>query len=356
MALIAKRESGEGGRGTAAPPAPPAVGCNREVGGDLHLETVDDPHARAVVGYLSRLFAERHGVDVRVTAFGNDDERADRIRSGRSRADVTLLDDRAMHAAIATDAVLPLRLENIPNFASQHVRFREIAREAGGGVCYSSALVWGDTAICYNTDFIAEEPATWEDFFRIDLTGRVAMSGSASNMVRTGALMTGQDVNRIDDPDSVEMTLTELKPQLCTYWNSDREAEQLFIDGKVLMGNLGRNAANRLAAAGHPVKYVVPDEGAPAWVDWLLVPRTCRNRRTAEAFIDMSLDRTVMKKLVTEYAGCAPSTTNVDLTREQQERLGATPENFAAARFPHPRYAADNRRLWSEISNRVKSS
>ena len=353
MALIARRESGEDGRETAAPPA---VRCAPEVGGDLYLETFDTAFARGIVECLVQPFEERHGVKVRVTASGNDDERLARIRSGRRRIDITLLRDRLMHAAIAADAVLPLRLENIPAFASQHVRFRETAREVGRGACYGAALVWGDTAICYNTDLVAEEPATWEDFFRIDLTGRIAMSGAACNMVQTGALMTGQDVNDIDDPVSVEMTLMELKPQLYKYWDSAREAEQLFIDGKVVMGNISRNAANNLAAAGCPVKYVVPDEGAPAWVDWLLVPKTCRNRRAAEAFIDMSLDPAVMKKLVTEYAGCAPSTTNVDLTSEQRERLGATPENFTAARFPHPRYAADNRRLWSEISDRVKSS
>ena len=353
MALIAKRESGEDGREAAAPPA---VGCTREVGGDLYLETVGDALAHAVITCLVKPFEKRHGVKVRVTASVNDDERLARIRSGRHRVDIVLLHDRLMHDAIAADAMLPLRLRHIPNFASQHVRFREIAREVGGGACYASALVWADTAICYNTDFIAEPPATWEDFFRIDLTGRVAMSGAAANMVQTAALMTGQDVNDVDDPVAVEMTLMELKPQLCTYWDSPREAERLFVDGKVLMGNIGRNSANNLAAAGHPVKYVVPDEGAPAWVDWLLVPKTCRNRRAAEAFIDMSLDPAVMKKLVTEYTGCAPSTTNVDLTSEQQERLGATPEHFTAARFSHPRYAADNRRLWAEISDRVKSS
>lgn len=353
MALIEMRESGEDGRETTAPPT---VGCTREVGGDLHLDTFDAAFARGIAECLVEPFEERHGVKVRVTASGNDDGRLARIRSGRDRIDITLLPDGLMHAAIATDAVLPLRLENIPAFASQHVRFRETAREVGRGTCYGAALVWGDTAICYNTVLVAEEPTTWEDFFRIDLAGRIAMSGSASNMVQTGALMTGQDVNDIDDPVSVEMTLMELKPQLCKYWDSAREAEQLFIDGKVLMGNISRNAANNLAAAGCPVRYVVPDEGAPAWVDWLLVPKTCRNRRAAEAFIDMSLDPAVMKTLVTEYTGCAPSTTNVDLTREQQERLGATPEHFTAARFSHPRYAADNRHLWSAISDRVKSS
>ena len=353
MALIAKRESGEDGRETAAPPA---VGRTREVGGELYLETVGDALARAVTACLVKPFEERHGVSVRVNAFGDDGERLARIRGGRHRVDIVLLHDRLMHDAIAADEMLPLRLRHIPNFASQHVRFREIAREVGGGACYASALVWADTAICYNTDFIAVAPDTWEDFFRIDLTGRIAMSGAACNMVQTGALMTGQDVNDIDDPVSVEMTLMELKPQLYKYWDSPREAKQLFIDGKVVMGNISRNAANNLAAAGHPVKYVVPDEGAPAGTDWLLVPGTCRNRRAAEAFIDMSLDPTVMKKLVTEYAGCAPSTTNVDLTREQQLMLGATPEDFTAARFSHPRYAADNRRLWSAISDRVKSS
>ena len=353
MALTEQRESGEGGRQTAATPA---VVRSREVGGDLYLETFDGAFARAVTACLVKPFEERHGVKVRVTAFGNDDEQLARIRSGRDRIDITLLHDPLMHAAIAADGLLALRIENIPNFASQHIGFRETAREVGHGTCYSSALVWGDTAICYNTDFIAEEPISWEDFFRIELTGRLAMSGSATNMVQTGALMTGQDANDIVDPDSVEMTLMELKPQLCKYWESAREAEQLFIDGEILMGNISRSAANNLVAAGYPVKYVVPDEGAPAWVDWLGVPKACRNRRAAEAFIDMALDATVMKKLVTEGIGCAPSTTNVDLTREQQEMLGATPENFAAAKFSQSQYVADNHDLWSAISDRVKSS
>ena len=201
MALIEMRESGEDGRETAAPPT---VECTREVGGDLYLETFDAAFARDITECLVEPFEERHGVKVRVTASGNDDERLAGIRSGRDRIDVTLLPDRLMHAAIATDEVLPLRLENIPAFASQHVRFREIAREVGRGTCYGAALVWGDTAICYNTDLVAEKPVTWEDFFRIDLTGRIVMSGAASNMVQTGALMTGQDVNAIDDPVSVE--------------------------------------------------------------------------------------------------------------------------------------------------------
>lgn len=314
--------------------AAPSVLRSEEIGDELNFETFGGAYAEAVTAHIVKPFEERFGVKVRVTNFGSGAEQLAKVQAGNDRIDVTSLNGSRMYAAIKADALLPLRLENIPNFANQHISFRNPGYEVGDGNNYSSALVWGDTAIGYNTDFIKEEPTSWQDFFRPELKGRIAMNGSSSNMVLTAAIMTGQDVNDITDLDAIEKLLMELKPQLLKYWGSGSEATQLFATGEIWMANFWRGRVNKLAADGHPVKYVVPREGAPAWLDCLTIPRTCRNRRAAEAFINLSLDAAIMKSFVTEGITYAPSLTNVSLTREQQENLGATPRYSRAPSSP----------------------
>lgn len=350
-----RRDVLKAGLGAAGALASPAVLRAEEIGGELYFETFGGAYAEAVTAHIIKPFEERYGVKVRVTNFGGGSEQLAKVQAGNDRIDCTSLNGSRMYAAIKADALLPLRLDNIPNFANQHISFKKPAYEVGDGNNYSAALVWGDTALAYNTEFIRDEPTSWEDFLRPELKGRVSMLGSANNMVQTAAIMTGQDINNITDLAVIEKKLMELKPQLLKYWGSGSEATQLFATGEIWMANFWRGRVNKLAADGHPVKYVVPGEGAPGWIDCLTIPKTCQNRRAAEAFIDTALDAGIMKGFVTEGITYAPSTINVELTRDQQENLGATPEIFNSAKFANSEYVAANQDAWAALANRVKA-
>ena len=341
--------------GTAALVAPGILRAE-EIGGELYFETFGGAYAEALTKYVVEPFKERYSVDVRISTFGNGSEQLAKVQAGNDRIDVTSLNGSRMYAAIKAGAIDPLQLDNIPNFQNQHEKVRNPAYEVGDGKSYSAALVWGDTAIGYNTDLIKEAPTSWEDFMRPDLKGRVSMMGSANNMITTGAIMTGQDINNITDLTAIEAKLMEVKPQLLKYWSSGSEATQLFATGEIWMANFWRGRVNKLAQDGVPVKYIVPKEGAPGWIDCLTIPRTCQNRPAAEAFINIALEANVMKNFVTKGITYAPSTTNVDLSPEEQEFLGATPEIFETAQFSSSQYVAANIDEWSAIANRVKGT
>ena len=335
--------------------APAIVRAEEKIEGDLYFETFGGAYAEAVTKHIIEPFQDAYGVNVRTTNFGGGSEQLAKVQAGNDRIDCTSLNGSRVYAAIRSDALLPLRTENIPNFANQHDNFLNPVYEVGDGNNYSAGLVWGDTAICYNTQFIQDEPNSWNDFMRPELKGRLSMLGSANNMIMTGAIMTGQSINNITDLEAVEAILLDIKPQLLKYWGSGSEATQLFATGEIWMANFWRGRVNKLADDGHPVKYIVPKEGAPGWIDCLTIPSTSQNRRTAEAFIDMALSADIMKSFVTEGITYAPSTVNVDLTREQQEMLGATPEIFATSEFPSAQYVAANQDQWALIANRVKA-
>ena len=322
-------------------------------GGDLYLTTFDQESLDAVTTYLARPFEERYKIKVRVTSLVNNSDQIEGIQSCSDRSDITLCDDYMAFCAMQFAALAPLRLEGIPNYRHQHVRFRKAAYHVGDGCNYFAALVWGETGIAYNTHFVSEVPTTWEDFFRPGLLGRISMAGLPENMVMTAALMTGQDINNITDLIGIEMTLLELKQRLRSYWYTSTDVAHHFSTQEVVMSNVFRGDANKLAAAGHPVEFVVPDEGAPAKFYCLAIPEKCQNREAAEAFIDLALDASIVKNFAMQGIGCAPSTTNVILTPGQQERLGATSEEVERAKFASFECVAANQFTWLEIAKRI---
>ena len=269
--------------------------------------------------------------------------------------DLTLCNGNMAVAAVQLGALLPLRLENIPNFSNQHACFHKAAYDVGSGVAHFAAVAWGETGICYNTNCVSVAPTTWEDFFRPELHGRLSMAGSPNNMVMTAALMTGQDINNVTDLVAIEMTLMELKPQMRGYWYAGTEAAHLFSTGEVMMANIYRGVANKLAETGYPVKFVIPDEGAPASFDCLVIPKSCGNRAAAEAFIDLALEASVMNGFALHGIGSAPSTVNAILSDEHKRWLGATPERIELAKFANCKYVLANQTIWAEIARRVKA-
>ncbi len=334
---------------------PGVVRAQEKIGGELYLETFGGAYSEAVTAYIVDSFREKHGVKVRVTNFGTGGEQFAKIKAGNNRIDVSSLNGSRIWASIQAQALLPLRLENIPNFRKLHSKFQNPAYEGGSAERYSAGLVWGDTAIAYNTDLVKEKPASWHDFLRPELQGRVSLLGQPLTMVQVGAIMTGQDINNIADLSAVEKKLEEVKPQLLKFWSSGSEMTQLLATREVWMANFWRGRVNKLREDGHPIQYVVPKEGAPGWVDCMVVPKTCENRRAAEAFIDHALDAGVQGKFVTEGITYAPCNVGVALSREQQEHLGATPEIFETAVFPDARYVAANQDMWNLLANRIKS-
>lgn len=355
-ARLSRRTVVKAGIGGMSLLAAPSVLRAEEIGGELYFETFGGEYSDALTEYVVKPFEKRYGVKVRVATFGGGAEQLAKVQAGNDRIDVTSLNGQYMYAAIKANAVLPLRLENIPNFAHQSESFRKPTYEIGDGKSYSAGLVWGDTAIAYNTEMIKEEPTSWDDLLRPELKGRVSLYGEADTLVQTGAIMTGQDINNMKDLSAIEAKLMELKPQLLKFWNSGSEATQLFASGEIWIANLWRGRVNKLAEDGVPIKYVVPKEGSVGWVDCFTVPRTCKNRRAAEAFIDTALDAEVMKNFVTKGINYAPSTTNVDLSPEEQEMLGATPQIFKTAAFPSAQYQAAHQAEWELIATRIKGS
>jgi len=334
---------------------PSILSARTKISGELYLETFGGSYAEAVIKYIKEPFEAEYGVKVRVAQFGNNAEVLAKLQAGNSRVDVTLLGGGEVYLAAKNKVLRPFDLSNMPNFAKQHEKFRKPKYELADGNNYSAALVWGDRGIAYNTEMIKTAPTSWEDLWNPEYAGRASVYIPFPGPIEIGALLLGQDMNNVSDLGAIEKKLTSLKPNLLKWWSSGSELTQLFATGEVAISDFWRGRVNSMKADGLPVEYVVPKEGAPAWVDTMVIPQTCKNVPAAEAFVNMMLDAEVQRNFVTKGITYAPSNVEVKLTKEEQVKLGATPEIFDGAVFQDAAYVASQADAWNVVLNRLKS-
>ena len=83
---------------------------------------------------------------------------------------------------------------------------------------------------------------------------------------------------------AVAHKLIDLRRNLLTYYTLPEEATALFVQHRaaLMFGNYGTQQVELLRRAGADVGYVIPDEGALAWLDcWL--SRAARNIRRSRS-------------------------------------------------------------------------
>jgi putative spermidine/putrescine transport system substrate-binding protein len=86
--------------------------------------------------------------------------------------------------------------------------------------------------------------------------------------------------------------LIALRRNVLTFYSTPEESVELFRDRKaaLMLANYGSQQLQLMRAAGVDVGYVIPREGALAWLDCWAITRSVRNKRLAEGWINYMLE------------------------------------------------------------------
>lgn len=105
---------------------------------------------------------------------------------------------------------------------------------------------------------------------------------------------------------AVTHKLIDLRRNLLTYYTLPEEATALFVRHRaaLMFGNYGTQQIELLRRAGADVGYVIPDEGALAWLDCWAVTRGAQHPELAFAWINYMLEPAI-GALLTERQGLA---------------------------------------------------
>lgn len=278
-------------------------------------------------------FERRSGAEVQLSFVTSDQELWDRV-SAHDGGDFDLfaVNTAELQRFIHAGLVSPLDLSEIPNHAQQLPKFREIDRIPGlvhDGQAYAIPYTYSEMGIIYDPAQVDPPPtsvtALWDPAFH-----RRALAFDAGNHNFSLAAMALGFASpfRLSDAEfrAATESLVALRRNTLTFYRSPDEVVQLYKKHPVALtfANYGSQQVKLLEEAGIRVGYVIPKEGALAWLDCWAVTRAARDPKLAAQWIDYMLDRSVGEAL-TERQGLANTVTPNPRTRNDDRIIWLEP-------------------------------
>jgi putrescine transport system substrate-binding protein len=258
-------------------------------------------------------FEAKTGIEVVYDVYDSSEVLETKMMTGRSGYDVVVPSGSRIPTLIQAGALQKLdksKLRNLVNMDPQAMRiFATYDPDNAYAVPYSI----GTTGIGYNPDMVEKALGTRI----VDSLAAVLDPAIASKLARCGITMLdapetmfsiayiylGLDANseRPEDRAAAEALLTRVEPYV-RYFHSSQYVNDL-ASGEVCV-SIGwsggvMQARSRGAQAEMPVEvvYVVPREGAPLWLDGMVIPADAPHPDNAHAFLDYVMEPEVTAEI-----------------------------------------------------------
>ncbi len=286
--------------------------------------------------------------------FNSEQEMLTKLRTNPGAYDVVLINAAFTGQAKEEGLIGAIDTSSIKNFGDLAPNMASDPNLAPGGEVYGVAWTWGLTSFAVNTNAFSEIPDSLEVFWDEANKGKVGWRDDPLESVQFAALVTGQNINDIQDMDVIKARLTALLPQINTFWGSEGDWNQFMAAGDFSIAPFWSGSASRSIAKGLPVMFVVPKEGAIGWLDGLSIPASSTHKAAAARFIDYMIDPGFY---VTWAAEGAPASANAAAAAALPEdsfnrKVLGDPEVVARVQFMQPVSDEDRKtylELWQEL-------
>jgi len=274
---------------------------------------------------LVSVFEKRNKVKVEVTLVGSDEVLRSKLAENQGGDfDVIAANTAEIHNYANQGLLQPLQPEHIANTARQLPRFRDYSRLPDivvAGQVYAVPYVWSDMGLIYDRKQFSQPPDSIDSMWDPRFQGRVLAFNTSNHNFSLASLALGGDPFRIrpDDFPKVTAKLIALRRNVLTFYSLPEQAAELFRShsAALIFANYGRQQLKQLRDAGADVGYVVPREGALAWLDCWAISKGAHDPALAAAWINYMLEPEVSRAI----------TERQDLSNTLQEPADASPSN-----------------------------
>jgi putative spermidine/putrescine transport system substrate-binding protein len=271
-------------------------------GETLHVATWDGYADADLVAEFER----QHHVKVDVTIVNSDDDLWDKINRNQGRDfDVFAVNTAELQRYIDAGLSVPLDIGAIPNHERQLPRFRNLSSIPGvvrNNRVFAIPYAYSEMGLIYNRQEVKKAPESMAELWNPEYRGRVlAYNTSNHNFSIAGLLMGIRDPFSMS-PEALSLAarhLVALRRNVLTFYNTPEEAVKLYTHNRVALvfGNYGTQQVKALKEAGADIGYVIPREGALAWLDCWAMTRGVRNAKLAQDWINFMLEKHVSERL-----------------------------------------------------------
>lgn len=282
---------------------------------------------------LVKVFERKTGSKVEVTTIDSDDTMWQKLnKSNAGDVDVFAVNTAELQRYIRAALVVPINTNNVPNTAAQLPRFRDLKGIPGlvhGDKVYAIPYTYSEMGLVYDKQQVKPPPtsirALWDPRYR----GKVLLYNAGSHNFSLAAQALGDPTPYQlggNDWSAAVDQLIALRRNAQGFYTQPEESVEMFKNGHaaLMFANYGSQQVQLLKKAGIDVGYVVPLEGALAWLDCWAITRGAKNTKLAEAWINYFLEATPGSALLTRQ-GLANTTSESPYLRPQDRIVWLEP-------------------------------
>jgi len=285
-------------------------------------------------------FTAETGVPVIYRTYDSQDEAAAAIRSGALPFDVAVIAYDQAPALIEAGLLARLDRANLPNFRNIGPEFRNLFYDPAND--YTVPYLWGTTALLVRTDLLPQPITHWSDLWDLPSGTHILARPIPDELLGAALLALDYDLNSADagQLEAALQQLLLLKPALQFVPVETEDALRPLLDGEAAI-MIGWNGDALTAREENPnVTYVLPEEGAIAWIDNLVVSAQTDDQALAEQFINFVLRPEISAAITEAYyypSANAAAQSQVDAELRADPLLFPALEDIGRAVFYLPR-------------------
>ncbi len=248
--------------------------------------------------FVLREFETKYGIQVvHATYETGSDEELPAALALTDRIDVIVPGQEVLEELIRRRMLLPLDHARLPQFANILRKFRDLAFDPGNK--YSVPYLWGTTGLGVNLGKVLEAPSTWNLLWIPAVVRRISLLASPTEVLAALLKMLGYSVNGA----SLEAVM-----KAGSWLLEHRGQGPVFLDqtigpltsGKIWVAHAYSGDVLQARRIERTIAYLLPEEGAPWWIDSLCIPAKAPHPEEAHLFIDFLLDGEISAMLSNE--------------------------------------------------------
>ena len=227
-------------------------------------------------------FEEATGIHVNYLTFDSNESMYTKLKTGGASYDVIIPSDYMIAKLIEEDMLEPLDFANIPNYEYIDEAFRNQAYDPEN--LYSVPYTWGTVGLIYNRNYVSDEDAeSWSCLWNSKYAGKLLMFAIAQSLLGYG--MNTEDFNELKNCADL---LAQQKPVL-QGWVMDQIFDKMER-GEAWAAPYYAGDYLTMVEENPDLGFSHPKEGFNIFIDALCIPKGCKNKSGAEAFINFLCD------------------------------------------------------------------
>ena len=248
---------------------------------------------------LVKVFEQLTGSRVEVTFIDTDEVLWQRInQNGAQDFDVFAVNTAELQRYIAKGLVAPINAAAVANIAQLQTRFRDADKIPGlvhSGKRYAVPYTYSEMGLIYDRAQISAPPTSIAVLWDSRYQGKVLLyNGGTHNFSLAAQALGNSNPFQLQDKQwsaAVER-LIALRRNAGGFYKQPDESAELFKQkfAALMFANYGSQQVKLLKAAGIDVGYVIPKEGALAWLDCWAITARARDSKLAHQWIDYTLE------------------------------------------------------------------